>query len=480
MIKKIFLTFFWLFFLNITFCSSDFVVRNFWTYWVSPLVNSYDIAILKNWQFLTQNLGYTKNILMLRNSIYFLWTIDSKLYAVMWRNRDWQYAYFEWYLRKYQVCDEITSSSTTNTNCTTNYITDTSNSVFNNFFSSITNNDFYSLNMSLSASSYSSVKLCFSSSSVWHSLCFNASITNCKNLDRDPDMDCTNNLWLWIGGFDTINRSVLWNSPWYNWGWNNNNDWLPDWIIATWSNESAINYFENHYWRNENICYVWVNNTTDLWWSSVSFQEGAWLTIFEAFENLYWNQDLNKVYVWLNSRLLNYEQWFFRNWNPLYLSSYNSWTNQVDLYYDNLTFPFANNPVAVYFMSDYISRNSEYSTMWSEVVSYCNIKINGWSFDDIISDVVKSNINNYTEQSNKNKWYNPWFNYNWGDAWLSSWVEIAFSWNTTISNTLENFFWKLEEWIDSLKVTSQYKIFPDWLIGSFVFIVLFKFLRKKK
>jgi len=489
MIKKIFLTFFWLFFLNITFCSSDFVVRNFWTYWVSPLVNSYDIAILNNWQFLTQNLGDTKNILMLRNSIYFLWTTDSRLYAVMWRNRDWQYAYFEWYLRKYEICDEVTSSSTTNTNCTTNYITDASNNVFSNFFNSITNNDFYSLNMSLSTSSYSSVKLCFSSSSIWHSLCFNASVTNCSYLDRDPVMDCTNNLWLWIGGFDTISRYLLWNSPWYNWWWNNGwNSWSWNQVGMTLSSTwSSIYYYESQLWFNEDICYVGVNSMSTLYWSSwISFNQGGGLSIFEAFESLYWNTDLYKVYVWINSWLLNYEQWFWNDWNPMFLSYYNSWTNQVDIYYDNLIFPFANNPVAFYFMSSYIEQvfaNSKYDPSWSAVVSYCNMKINGWTFEEIVDNSDKVNINKYVENANINKWLNPdWTEKDYG-AWLSSWVEIAFSWNTSIKDTLINFLDETEESIKSLKWNTgsviNWHILPSWLIGAFLFFALFKFIRKR-
>lgn len=281
--------------------------------------------------------------------------------------------------------------------------------------------------------------------------------------------------WNWF--FD--NSPIIW---WWDWDW-----WNESWWIEIWSNQSAIQYFENSYWRNKNICYVWVDNLTDMYWTNgVAFQQWTWLSIFDVYEWLYWNRDLNKVYVWLNSWLLNYEEWFRTWWNPPYLSRYNSWTNQVDVYYNNLTFPFANNPVAIYFMASNIDDQMPYSTMWSEIVSYCNIKINDWTFDDIISDVVKWNIDTYTKQSNKSKWLNlDWTPKVFTGPFLSLWWTGYENdhWGSSTGDTdLKSFFdnamdemqsvW--ERWVQNPFTW----ILPNWLIYSFIIVVLFKLLRK--
>lgn len=276
--------------------------------------------------------------------------------------------------------------------------------------------------------------------------------------------------------FDT---SLLWTSPWtsdISWGGD-----LSDWWVELWSSESAILYFESKYWWDKSICYAWIDNLTAVYGDSVSFQEWTWLSIFQVFSGLYWNSDLDKVYVWLNSWLINYDQWYERS-EPLYLSNYNSWSNQVDLYYTWFTFPFANNPVAIFFLTDNIYNRSEYKTQWSEVVSYCNLKINDWTFEEIIDQAVKDNINTNTQLVNINKWLNPdWSRREFVNVWafLTSWTDLAFSWNTTIKNTLKNFFEGMDQSLSVVDINTSNRILPTWLVTAFLFVVLFKLLRKR-
>lgn len=266
------------------------------------------------------------------------------------------------------------------------------------------------------------------------------------------------------------------------------------WSGATiiWSDESAIKYFEDVYWRDKNICYVWVDNVTTLYWTNwVSFQVWSWLSIFETFNAVYWNSDLDKVYVWLNTWLINYEQWFLRSGDPLYLANYNSWTNQVDIYYDNLTFPFSWKPVAYYFMADNIEWYNE--PQWSEIVSYCNLKINNWTYDEIIDQATKNNIDKYSERSNINIWLNPdwtkkdpidFWSFTWS-AWVSSGVDVQFTWTTTLKNTLENFFNQVDSLFSgaitnwNLNVSSWNSIIPSYIVMALMFVILFKFLRRR-
>ena len=256
--------------------------------------------------------------------------------------------------------------------------------------------------------------------------------------------------------------------------------------IQPWTVESALNYYEKHYWWNSSICYAWVDSLTYLYWQNwVSYTLWTWLSIFEVYEWLYWNESNKKDFLlyssrWLNSWLINYNEWFNTNWNPSWIASYNSWSHLVDYIFTWFTFPFANQPVAIYFLTDNIQSQTEQLTQWEEVISYCNLKINNWTFDEIIGSWNKNNINSYTEQWNTNIWLNPdWTKHEYTGAFLWSWVELAFSWNLSIKNTLNNFFDKLG---DSMNINSDpwiVGLLPDWLIVAFLTIMLFKFFRKK-
>lgn len=344
---------------------------------------------------------------------------------------------------------------------------------------------------------------CFWYESLNENICFNLESTDCNDYcntsctsaNSIPQMannkQC-NSLWLtynplmsefWTNT-DTI-TPIATNSLFLS----SSGDWIVIWsgwiaLNTTWS---AINYFEKNYWRNENICYVWIDNVTDLWWSSVSFEYWTGLSIFETFNTLYWNIDLDKVYVWLNSWIINYSEWFWRGWNPLYLASYNSWTNQVDLRYDNLTFPFSWNPVAVYFMTNNI--DNFWNPSWSEIVSYCNLKINDWTFDEIIDQAVKNNITKYTEQSNKNNWLNPdwtnknyfwsWFIFTW-NIWEYTWVtwdQLQYSGDVNLKSFFDNALEEMKGALDNFQNPLTWML-PSYIIYAFLFVALFKLLRK--
>lgn len=483
-------SFVWICFWNIVNASDWYFVRQIWNYWYNPFIESQDIAVIKNWTPLTQLLWYTKRMIWLNTDFAFFWNDWNP--ALLRNYTSWSYPntqqhYFAWKFLSFMVCDELDWSDISSLSGCSTYIYDnnTKNLIYS-FLSTVSNDDYFVIyrRNSWNQSMYRNAWFWISSSKLWQTLYFYYTSQYNADLPYLDNSIIPDTVWTYLD-FSSFPEDLLWFPPtqWSIWGW-----WwfTPDWWITIWSNESAINYFENRYGWNENICYVWVDNMTDLWWSSVSFQEWTWLTIFEAFEKLYWNTDLDKVYVWINSRLINYWQWFWRNWDPLYLASYNSWTNQVDLRYENLTFPFINNPVAVYFMSDYMTRNSEYDTMWSEIVSYCNLKINDWTFDEIIDQSTKNNINKYTEQSNINKW----LNFDWSPK-VFTWPFVSLWWTG-----FDNDHWGDKEWTTDLKwffdhaMDEMQSVWQNWvqnpftwilpnrLIYSFIVIVLFKLLRK--
>ena len=447
-------------------------IHSIWWTFTSAFDSSLNVWVLSKWTFLSQTLGYWRKIFS---------PTSSRLF---WRNSDWlPYLYFDdwyqWVPYYYHICDEITDSTTAwNLNCSTQVYDTWGREIVANFMSKVDNNDNWGYHM-YSNYAYRTFTVCISSHEVWKSVCFywyTCSYNSTCPAWNCPLIDSKNYQWL---TFTNLSDSDIWESPWV-WG----SSWWGDlsyWWIELWSSESAILYFESKYWWDESICYAWIDNLTAIYGDPVSFQEWQWLSVFQVFSGLYWNSDLDKVYVWLNSWLINYDQWYERS-EPLYLSNYNSWSNQVDLYYTWFTFPFANNPVAIYFLVDNIYNRSEYKTQWSEVISYCNLKINNWTFEEIIDQSVKENININTELVNINKWLNPdWSRREFDNIWafLTSWTDLAFSWNTTVKNTLKNFFEDMDQALSVIDINTSNRILPTWLVTAFLFIVLFKIFRKR-
>lgn len=470
----IFVLFVWIWFINF---SNAWYTRQIWTYWYNPYAQSFDVNLTYKWNPLTQSLWYTKQLFLITSN-------DRRTYLWFWHSSWVPYIYQrdkscssapfrQWIIKQFQICDQILdpNSSSKPWNCSEQNVWDWTSEILWNFMNSLLNTDYYYFETRVwNWCSYAYFDFCISNQSVWNSFCFRSTSSY---VDTNNSLGLVNEL-----DFSTFPTDVLSNPPgWYNPGyeWNQGNNW-----IAIWSDLSAINYYEKHYWRNKNICYVWIDNVTDLWWSSKSFQEWKWLTIFEAFEDLYWNQDLDKVYVWINSQLLNYEQWFNREWNPLYLSTYNSWTNSVDLYYDNLTFPFANKPLALYFMASNINSKSEESTNWSSVVSYCNMVLNEWSFEDIIDEADKQNINVYTENQNKANWLQAdWTNRLTSNilSWVA-WSWHSYTWDVDMWEFFQNSLSEMKKIIDTADVNPFTWVLPNYIIFGFLLVVLFKVLRK--
>lgn len=432
----------------------------------------YTLNVFWKWNLLSKSWWYSKSMLFSSNYYYFFRTSS-------WVPYIHDYTHY-WLSKWYYLCNWLRSSSCLsfpcsisdiNMNwCSNNQMWSDWVNIISSFMSSIASDDTYLLN-ERSWELY----VCFDNTSLNSNICFSSTYVDHSTVD---------NYW---SQFTDINSNLLSNSPWYNW-WNSW-WWSSWWWIQIWNALSstwwAIDFYEQRMWLNKDVCYVWVNNMSTLYWTAwVSFNQWWGLTIFDAFQTLYWSSDPDEVYVWINNWLLNYEQRFWNDWNPMYLSNYNSWTNQVDIYYENLTFPFANNPVAVYFMASYIEQvftNWLYDPSWSAVVSYCNMKINNWTFDEIIDESDKWIINNFIEKSNQYKWLNS----DWTEkdywAWLSSWVELAFSWDTSLKNSLKEFLDEAEDNISSLKDISNsitWHILPVWIITPFVFFALFRFIRK--
>jgi len=283
-----------------------------------------------------------------------------------------------------------------------------------------------------------------------------------------------------------------WQSWWWDWWDYNFNDLSSD----------AIRYFENM-WFRKSMCYVWTNDlTTDYWSWIYSFQSWTWKTIFDLFESEYIDIDetdrwLQAVSNWLNSRLWNYDKRFSTDWQPWYKLFYSSVDELIHVNYywqwDTPVFPFLNNPYAIYFMASNISTYTQYKSMFDyegdEVVDYCNLKLNGWTFEDMISTPIKDSIVN---NKSNNIWWNYFWSWSWGwwdwsfiwwwTGWTGvieytwTWSDLQFTGDVDLKSFFDNALNEMKNAIWNMQNPLTW-VLPNYLIFALLLVVLFKILR---
>lgn len=344
----------------------------------------------------------------------------------------------QWYLQYMTSCDEITLSWEVE-NCWNPSVVGLFDEVVWNFINSLVPWDWVMVEQypsyNLGCGSWCTynrfyTRVCFSSSTYHHTLCFLWDYS-----DYNAGWYKANYpLWSSLGlssstTFWNINRDLLWEPPaftaWENIDWWNQEVWDStlswDFLYSELSTWNAIKYIEASRWFNKNICYVGTTDYDSLRWTSSSFNEWQWWTIFDLYNHYYWNYQnspywLQSVANFIESWVINYYQWFLTDWNPTRLAFYNSWSGLYSYRYENLTFPFENNPYAVYFMSSNIHWYVNYfwdsqDLQGSAVVDYCNLLLNWWTVEEMITPWLKQW---FIENSERNQ-LAPWqaFDYSW-------------------------------------------------------------------
>lgn len=279
-------------------------------------------------------------------------------------------------------------------------------------------------------------------------------------------------------------KNFITTSPFqWNWQSNSNSDWSTSVVFNNSTIQDVVDYFEQNpnYRFSKEICYVWTNDLTSPYWTSwLSYTYWKWKTIFELYESIYWTWHTDEnVWVWINSRILNWQQWFLTSPEKrLYLADYTGWN--LVLRYENLTFPFANKPVAIYFMTNELMDNhvGDDWNQWYQFAVYCDYVLNWENAEEITKDYVKNNIETFIDTRNKNVWkyQNPGWDVN---SWF--WSRLGVYDNTwdkqDFTSNFKNFFnkwtWQFDNYDNSLTA-----IIPDYILGFLVLLLLFKFLKR--
>lgn len=302
-----------------------------------------------------------------------------------------------------------------------------------------------------------------------------------------------------------FDSNLIWTSPWTSWNTSNNNHWNIsvdyDWTL-TWINYESfdyndlISYYENNplFKYDKNICYVWTNNLTALYWTNwISFQEWQGKTIFELYASLYWqnNTTVNEIWKFMNAWWINDITWF-KGWNRNPIDDsviYNAYYSLGSWFYldysDNLTNPFVNNLVAIYFMAENITDYSAYtSSEWDSVALYCYYKLwtenNPWIEEWEWFESERQNAWYYIVQQRRNKGYFSGASVIVSQAW--SWTILDYLSGDEENLEFDTFFSKSFNRFKGIFSNFNVQNLPGvWVLPTYIIlflmaIILFRFL----
>lgn len=292
-----------------------------------------------------------------------------------------------------------------------------------------------------------------------------------------------------------LSNSINWDSSPFSYWWNTIKYWSTGDIVSNdMSADDYIRYYEKYYNYNKSMCYAWIDNIDNIYWDSVSFDEGTGLTIMWVYRGIYNydERDIKTLWKRLNGWLLNYRQWFIWWWyrsldNIDWLARFRdeNWdlysNGNFQLIYTWFSFPFKNEPLALYFMTDNLV-NSKYisDNAWEEIIHYCQLKLRDpvYWYDDINESWNKTDISKNIKD------------------YVNSWVK---TWNYVVPSSgsfIDSLYWEYDipEDINPVdlfkdffeKITSVFTsiwfwwngILPYWIIYPLIVLVLFRFLSK--
>ena len=282
-------------------------------------------------------------------------------------------------------------------------------------------------------------------------------------------------------------------SPITVWGGGGSSDWT--YIPLDSDVDMVINYYEQRGYR-ESMCYVWTDNLTATFWDTgISFNEWNWESIFWLYNSIYswfWNNIIQNVWKFINVRDINYWQWFYCEWEncPRWLAEL-TWNDvNINLIYTWLTFPFANKPVAIYFMASNLSETYNIDTHWLDVAFYCYSKLNrdsiaDWSIDySDIREKAWSWVLNKVDTYNQYliDYYTPKWTFQvptswefWDSFW--SWGDYSSDNSQSISSSFSDFFTKFTNVFQGYSPAYSVWIIPDWIIFPLIFLILFRIMK---
>lgn len=476
-----------IFWLNLTYWSTpmDTTIK-YQQIWLDSEVSiadpNYSITFLKWWWLKTDFLWYNKAVLAVEQDILFWWTPNWLPYIYF----NWRYFHFQWFFKNYSVCSPVTwLNSDYPWNCV-QYTIDTGwewRQIFKSFFSTLINWNWvvYSYkNGGVGDSDH--LEVCYSNAS--NSMCFFASCSSnwCSELinSQNYPSDFT---------FTKIPLDSIWPAPWQSQYWENIDNASWDFVEFNPTDQDYIDYFENTYWFNMSMCYVWTTRLDASYWEIWDTWTGQ-TSLFDMFSHIYNRLPASNWYEiiwrWVDFWLFNYDQWFETDHNPKFLLVWSPLAELWQKIYTGFSNPFVWNPAFIYFyMSDLTNNYNGGLQVWTQrywpaLASYCDLKIN-WSNSYPISTWT---IQKVQDELNSNIWDDLWWNieyqnptqwFNWWTSWF--WDNNPYTWSSDVNSTFSQFYANLTNllsWINS----SWNGIIPWYILFFFAFAILIRLLKK--
>ena len=328
---------------------------------------------------------------------------------------------------------------------------------------------------------------CFVYESLGEKLCFWVQQDNSNWLDTSVQLFDSVPTWYNDERFSQFAWDSYWSNSWGGWG---------STLIPLDSDvDMVINYYEQRGYR-ESMCYVWTDNLTATFWASgISFDEWSGDSIFWLYSSIYswfWSNIIQNVWKFINVRDINYWQWFYCDWEncPRWLAEL-TWNDvNITLNYTWLTFPFANKPVAIYFMASNLYETYNIDTHWADVAFYCYSKLNR---DSIVEWTINySNIKEqaWTGVTDKVETYNQYLidyytpkwtfqvptSWEFWDSFWSSW-DYSSDNSQSISSSFSDYFTKFTNVFQGYSPAYSVWIIPDWIIYPLIFLILFRIMK---
>lgn len=456
------LAFIWLTFFNFSSAaiwSDEPIVRQFWTFWYNPKAQSYYVAVLNSWLPLTNALGYTKNMFLYEDGVFWWFGYRGIPYWWLWDGNE-----FQGYIDSYKVCSEIVcvndSCSWVGSNCSSVSVSNWTASIFRTFFSKITNDDYYAF-WSNWADFGSSRNFCFSSSEVGNSLCMTISQWAWCN------WTCwlTGSLWYSWVSFDSFENYWGDNSPWWASSSGSGSSSIGSWVISVPDvSTSNVNNWAVYRALLSQGYYTWlcysdfdiVDNATSNVSGYIFNQFFTWFSLF-AWQGYWWADFLDLASdsnLSKNSFFTMYSNLRKYSYQNSVLSSFDGKPKWLWRLFYKINYPSTDLKLSV---SDYIT--------------FCTMTINGFSSDsNFVWDISDDTADKVVEILDKDEKFiltpdNPLWS-SWTFEGEKDWFDMF--------KTLHN---KVLNWVEVVNDDSTWTL-PNYIIVAFMVAIFYYILKR--
>lgn len=462
---------------------------------VSEVNSSFKYTFLKWWAVLSELLWYSRSVLALDNWVLFWWTPN-------WL----PYFYLEWgawiptaqgFFDRYFVCDVLTWWLPQNCNLWWNISLTWDNqvlfSVFKNFFQQVNRDDLALYQYEKYSFDWSSwwkvnyINVCFSSQSIWNSICFNWWIC-----DSNSNRYCTSVRGAWTSSqnyenltFSNLSSNSIWYAPWQVWylggwnidGWSEVVESAPitwDVMLKTCTKSRALDWYIRN-WYNQNMCY-------SSYWNNIDIFSGAWSVHDFSYTWTYIRS------VWQDTNTYRRE---WQIWSSMdYLTWFKYWRNTYEIYQnrsDSLDNPFVGVPVSLFMLFGNITQywrpyESDSILDFCTLLTYSDLdtpyswfyssQICSQSALDMVADIYWIHASGWQLVA-----WSSW-------VWITNRVPISWDvlfswWEMQDSLSFQNNIFNLLKSVFRYPDENWNRFLPEFLVIWFIWIVFFRLIRKR-